>query len=656
MRLPHAGDMSETALVEALATADVHPLLVAVAHLTGDFSILRRDLAPDQLQMLLPGRGLSAQQEAEARRLAADALRAFAATGGGGDGVRAVSTEELRDAFGFLIGPSLVDRWTDFLSEELALEGTDPRAPTWHTTEVTVASERASGSAAGSIPVPAYTCAIIGAGVSGLAAAYRLRQAGVAVTVFEKNDDVGGTWLENIYPGCRVDVPNQLYSLSFAQITDWVSRFSAQPDLLAYLQRVTKDLELGDLIQFSTEALEAVFDEDSAQWVLTVRGPDGTTRTERFSVLVSAVGQLNRPSFPAIAGRERFKGQSFHSAAWDRDVELTGKRVAVIGTGASAAQFVPCVVDEVAHLDLYQRTPPWLLPTDNYGDPFPAAFYDLVSLVPTYCRWDRVWQFWIMHEGLLPAAKVDPNWNGGDFTTSVSAGNEFVRSMLVDVLRAQVPDDELFEKMVPRFPPFAKRALRDDGRWAAACSQPHVDLITTTIEEITPSGVRTVDKVEHPADVIIYGTGFSASSFVAPLRVVGTGGVELNEAWAGDASAYLGVSVPGFPNFFMLYGPNTNLVINGSIIVVVECQVRYVVESLGQLWRAGRRSMAVKADVHDRYSDEMEAGNALMSWGVADVPTWYRNAKGRVTQNWPFDLHTYWARTLTPDLHDYDLT
>jgi 4-hydroxyacetophenone monooxygenase len=259
-----------------------------------------------------------------------------------------------------------------------------------------------------------------------------------------------------------------------------------------------------------------------------------------------------------------------------------------------------------------------------------------------------------MHEGLLPAARVDAGWT--DFAQSVGEVNDFVRVMLVDALRAQVEDDELFEKMLPRFPPFAKRALRDDGRWAASVTRAHVDLITTPVTEITETGVLTADGVDHPADVLIYGTGFSASDFVAPMRVRGQDSTELNEEWAGDARAYLGVTVPGFPNFFLLYGPNTNLVINGSIIVMVECQVRYIVESIGALLNSGHRAMSCRRDVHDAYADEMEAGNAQMAWGVADVPTWYRNAKGRVTQNWPFDLHSYWARTLVPDLADYELT
>jgi 4-hydroxyacetophenone monooxygenase len=495
---------------------------------------------------------------------------------------------------------------------------------------------------------------VVGAGASGLAAAHRLRQAGVDVTVYEKNADVGGTWLENVYPGCRVDVPNQLYSFSFAQTNDWASRFSAQPDLLAYLRKVAKELSLTERIRFACEVTEARFDAEAGPWCLTVSPADGPAFVEKFDAVVCAVGQLNRPSFPDIAGRERFGGPSFHSAAWDDTVDLEGRRVAVIGTGASAAQFVPRLVSEVAHLDLYQRTPPWLLPTENYNDPFPTEFHDLLSFLPIYGRWDRLWQFWIMHEGLFSAARADEDWVSGH-GESVSSGNDLVRAMLVDILRAQVTDDELFEKMVPNFPPFAKRALRDDGRWPDALSSSNVDLVTTPIQEITEHEIRTTDGVERTADVLIYGTGFTASDFVTPMLVYGADGAELNDTWAGDAEAYLGIAVPKFPNFFMLYGPNTNLVINGSILVMVECQVRYVVEVIGRLLSSGHRTMSCRPAIQERYAAEMEEGNARMAWGVADVPTWYKNKHGRVTQNWPFDLLEYWTRTREPELADYEL-
>ena len=374
-----------TRLAAACAAADVHPLLCAVAHRTGDFSLLRPDFAPDQAQLLVPGRGLTADQEAEARALAGAALSAHVA---GGRPDHTLTPGEWRRVFGFLVGAGATEHWEGFLTEELALEGTDPRRPTWSLDEV-------GGS---------FRCAVIGAGASGLAAAHRLRQTGVDVTVFEKNADVGGTWLENVYPGCRVDVPNQLYSFSFAQTNDWVSRFSAQPDLLAYLQSMVKNLHLGGCIRFRSEVTEARFDDATQRWTLTVRGSDGSDTREEVDGVICATGQLNRPSFPVIEGRERFAGPSFHSAAWDDSVDLAGRRVAVIGTGASAAQFVPCIAGEVAHLDVYQRTPPWMLPTDNYGDPFPPEFQDLLELLPGYGRWDRVWQFWLMHEGLLVAA------------------------------------------------------------------------------------------------------------------------------------------------------------------------------------------------------------------------------------------------------------
>jgi 4-hydroxyacetophenone monooxygenase len=621
-------------IATACDAADVHPLLCAVAHRTGDLSLLREAFEPDQAQLLVPGRGLGPADEAEARALAVTALADHLASGRPD---HRLTPEERRRIFGFLVGSGVAAHWDGFLTEELALPGSDPREPSWHTADV-------DGG---------FRCAVIGAGASGLAAAHRLRQAGIAVTVFEKNGDVGGTWLENVYPGCRVDVPNQLYSFSFAQTNDWASRFSAQPDLLAYLQTTAEDLGLTACLRFDTEVTEARFDETAREWSLTVRAADGSESTEVVDGVVCAVGQLNRPSFPAFEGQDSFAGPSFHSAAWDPTVELADRRVAVIGSGASAAQFVPHLAGQVAHLDVFQRTAPWLLPTEDYGDPFPPAFHELLRLLPGYGRWDRVWQFWLMHEGLLVAARVDPAWD--QHTEAVSAANDFVRSMLLNVLRAQVEDDALFEKMVPHFPPFAKRALRDDGRWAAALRRADVDLVTVPIAGITPHAVVTADGEEHPADVLIYGTGFHASEFVAPLQVFGSGGVELSEEWDGDAQAYLGMTVPGFPNFFLLYGPNTNLVINGSILIMVECQVRYIVEAVGRLLRDGHRTMSCRRDVHERYGREMEEGNARMVWGVADVPTWYRNARGRVTQNWPFDLHTYWDRTRVPDLADYEL-
>jgi 4-hydroxyacetophenone monooxygenase len=525
------------------------------------------------------------------------------------------------------------------LREELALAGADHRAPGWSKEEVA--------------PDVPWRVAVIGAGMSGLLAAHRLRQAGVDVTILETDDDVGGTWYETTYPGGRVDVPNHFYSYSFAQSSAWPQFFSTQPALLDYFRECAQELGLRPLIRFGTEVLEARFDEDQQRWSVTTRGADGTEATEDFEMVVSAVGQLNRPKFPDIPGQADFTGPSFHSARWDHAVDLTGKRVAVIGTGASAAQFIPHVAEQAVELLVFQRTPPWLAPTPNYHDDLPADLCWFMERVPDYARWDRLVQFWRMHEGLLPAAVVDPAWP--DQHRSMSMLNEMVRQLLTAHLEAEFADPELRAKMIPPYPPLAKRIVRDNGSWPRALQQPHVSVHTEAIAAVTPTGIRTVDGEEHVVDVIIYGTGFTASEFLTPMRVVGTGGTELHDRWAGDARAYLGLTVPEFPNLFLLYGPNTNIVINGSIIYFSECEVHYLTEAVRMLLEGGHRSMDCRVEVHDAYNERIDAANRTMVWGAAEVNSWYRNAKGRVAQNWPFSLLEYWQQTRQPDPSDYVL-
>jgi 4-hydroxyacetophenone monooxygenase len=538
----------------------------------------------------------------------------------------------------FLVGDEGAKTHEQILREELAPVGIDLRAPAWHMRDYPSAKP--------------FNVAVIGAGMSGLAAAHRLRQAGVGVTVFEKNTDVGGTWFENIYPGCRVDVPNHLYSFSFAQTTEWPEFFSAQQSLLDYFRWCADSLGLREHIRFSTEVDSATFDENRQTWSVKIES-DGTEDTLEYDAIVSAVGQLNRPNFPKIPGRERFAGISFHSAEWDYDVDLRGKKVAVIGTGASAAQFVPAVAEEAGELVVFQRTPPWLAPTPNYHDSLPDGLRWLLEALPDYVRWDRLWLFWRTHEGLLPAAAVDPDWEPKD--RSVSALNEMVRELLTAYLRAEFPEDDLFEKVLPKYPPIAKRILRDNGIWARTLRRDNVELITDDITEITENGVRTADGIERSFDVLIYGTGFQASNFLFPMKITGRRGVDIHERWDGDARAYLGITVPEFPNLFILYGPNTNIVINGSITYFTECEVHYILECVRMLLEGGKRSLECRADVHDEYNVIIDDANRSMAWGASSVNTWYKNAKGRITQNWPFTLLEYWERTREPDPSDYVL-
>ena len=624
-------------MLAALRSAYLPALLVALAQALGDFSLLRDDLRPNPLLVQDPHGGLSAEQRAAARELARLAL----------ERLRGQPTQELgwsddnslRRMFTFIVGEPVSDDYLHLLREELGASGTDGRAPSWHKDEVNAEQP--------------FRVAIVGAGMSGLVAGRRLQQAGVPFVILEKNADVGGTWYENRYPGCRVDVPNHLYSYSFFQREDWPQRFSTQDVLLDYFRECTDSLDLRKHIRFSTEVLAATFREQTADWDVRIRGTDGTEASLEVNVLVSAVGQLNRPRLPEIDGRERFMGVSFHSAQWDSAVELTGKRVAVIGTAASAIQLIPAIADDVAELHVYQRTPNWFLPTPDYYAEVPDGMHWLLRHVPGYSTWYRLSLFWRLAEGALSAARVDPTWK--DNGHSVSERNAMLRALLLQYLETQFADTpELLVRLVPSYPPLAKRILLDNGIWATTLKRGHVQLITDPIDGITAEGVVAGGELRE-VDVIVYATGFEASRFLTPLRISGLGGVDLHEQWDGDPRAYLGLTVPGFPNMFCMYGPNTNLVANGSIIFFSECEAQYILSGVRLLLEGGTRTLDCRRQVHDEYNRLVDDGNDKMAWGAATVNSWYRSPAGRITQNWPFSLLEFWQRTRELDPADYEL-
>jgi len=616
----------------------VIPLLTSVAHLTGELGILTEDLRPDPEKVgVLKDDGYSAAQIEDAYRLAADALIAYRDRGSVPGPT--LDADQLRILLEFLVGVTVDDTYLALMQEELALDGADLRAPGWERLEVS--------------PDREFRVVIIGAGLSGLAAAYRLRQAGVDTHVFEKNPDVGGTWFENDYPGCRVDIQNHFYSFSFAQSCHWPQLHSSQPVLLDYFRSCVAELGLTDAISYESEVVEARWDDDSKLWNLSVSGPEGA-RTEHAHAVVSAVGQLNRPHFPEIDGIETFGGPSFHSARWEYEVDVTGKRVAVIGTGASAAQFVPWLAERAAELTVHQRTPPWLVPMVGYQDDVPGNLQWLLRHVPEYARWDRLFIFAKLQEGNLPRTIVDPDWDRS--RNSVSESNDTVRRLLTAYCERTFPDPELQKKMLPDYPWGAKRMVVDDGSYSGALKLPHVTVETGRIAAITPAGVKMDDGRELGYDVIVYATGFRASDFLMPMKVVGTEGTDLHERWGGDARAYLGITVPHFPNLFMMYGPNTNIAITGSVTYFSECQARYITESVRMLLERGVHAMDCREDVHDAYNERIDAANALRAWGVADVHTWYRNAAGRIAQNWPFNLYDFWDQTREVNPDDYVLS
>lgn len=632
--------MTEMTLEEAVGLAHPPVLCAVAAQLTGDLNAwLRPEWFPTYGNPLdRHDMGIAPEALADLRARAAIALQPFvdAKTPS-----RPPSHETALRLMRHVAGSDIPENYIEFLLDEMALDGGSSRDVAWTPRETAEARRR-------------LNVLVIGAGMSGLLTGIRLKEAGVPFEIVEKNPDVGGTWFENTYPGCRVDSSNHIYSYTF-EPHDWPQYFSTQPVLLDYFRGIADKHELRRSIRFETEVLECAWDERAARWRVRLRRPDGREETVEAAVVVSAVGQLNRPRFPDIPGRDRFAGEAFHSARWRHDLDLTGKRVAVIGTGASAYQFVPEIAPKVAQLTVFQRTPPWAFPAPHYHQDVEAGKQWLLQHLPTYAQWWRFYLFWAITDGFLPAVTAEEGWDGPP--TAVGQVNAEFRELLAGAFALQAQDrPDLLEAVIPRYPPGGKRALVDNGVWIAALKRPNVALITDKIAEIVPEGVRTADGTVHAADVLIYGTGFQASKFLLPMAVKGRSGVDLHQRWGVDPRAYLGMTVPNFPNFFMIYGPNTNIVVNGSIVFFSEQSVRYIVGTLKLLADTGAAAMEVRPDVHDAFNDRVDEGNRKMAWGAPQVSSWYKGESGRVTQNWPFLLVDYWRATLKPDPTDFILS
>lgn len=473
--------------------------------------------------------------------------------------------------------------------------------------------------------------AIIGTGFGGLGAAIELKRAGHDdIVIFEQGDDVGGVWRENTYPGAACDVPSPYYCFSYAPNPTWPRRFSPQPAILDYLRRVTDTYDVRRHIRFGTEVASADFDESSNTWTITTSAGE----TVEVDVLVSAVGQLSRPSWPRIAGRETFTGASYHSAQWDHGVDLTGKLVAVIGTGASAIQFVPEIAPVVSGLSLFQRTPPYLLPRPDTE--FSSLHHKIFTRLPFTQKAERGGWF-IATEGL-----------GVAFLYSRTMAKALEKVSLMH-MRHQTRGTDLLEKVWPTYPIGCKRILFSSN-YLPSLLRPNVEVVTDNIVEIDATGVLTADGTHHDVDVIIYGTGFTATDFLAPLTITGQGGLDLREQWSEGARAYLGLTVPHFPNLFLMYGPNTNLG-SGSIVFMLECQARYIRQALAHL-RDGN-SLVVRPAVEATYDQEVQS---RLSGGVwSKCASWYRLANGRIPTNWPGLVSEYRRRTATFDPSDYDM-
>lgn len=469
---------------------------------------------------------------------------------------------------------------------------------------------------------------IVGAGFAGIGMAIQLDRHGFdSFLVLERAGDVGGTWRDNVYPGCACDVPSVLYSFSFERNRSWTRIFPRQAELWDYLERCIHKYRLRSRLRFGCELSEARYDEEGATW--HVRTADGRTFVSRL--LIVATGALHKPKLPEIRGADRFAGAMFHSARWDSNVDLRGRRVGIIGTGASAVQIVPEIAGVVEQLRVFQRSAPWIIPRHDAA--VGSRQHALRRLVPGYDRALRFLLYWLLEIRAYGFA-VDPR---------MLRRRE---GLALQHLERQVPEPALRRALTPEYRMGCKRILLSDDYYPALRRQ-NVALVTAPIVEMREHAVVTGDGVEHPLDVVIFGTGFRATDGIAPVRIYGRGGIALADAWRDGMEAYLGTNVAGFPNLFTLVGPNTGLGHN-SMVVMMEAQYRYVLSALRLMRRRGWRALEVLGPVQERFNRRLQARMRRTVW-ASGCSSWYVDARGKNTTLWPGFSFTF--RYLTRRLH-----
>lgn len=494
---------------------------------------------------------------------------------------------------------------------------------------------------------------IVGAGVSGICAAIKLKEAGVPFEILEKDDNVGGTWLENRYPGCAVDTPNHFYQFSFEPNDEWPNYYSRQASILEYFERCADKYGLRERIRFGREVISAKYDEASGEWEIQSKDKAGQVSSTRARALITAVGQLNRPSIPDLPGLSDFAGTVVHTAQWPADLDIRGKRVALIGTGASAIQVGPALAAQVQSLTVFQRSGAWVVRSPNIHRVVSDEMKWALKHVPYYAAWYRFQLFWGFADGLYPALRIDPQWDSSK--GSINYKSDRIRQAMVRYMASELQGrDDLLAKVVPDYPPYGKRVLADPG-WFKMLRRDNVTLTTSGIERIEAGGIRTQDGQLAPCDIIVMATGFHAGKMLWPMEITGLGAKTVRQVWGdNDPRAYLGVTAPDFPNMFVLYGPNTGLGHGGSFTFLAECQMRYTLGCILALADRKLHSMKVRRDVFDQYNKTIDEELKHFVWSHPSVNSWYKNAQGRIIINSPWRLLDYWRFTLQPDFAQYD--
>ncbi|MCT8974227.1 NAD(P)/FAD-dependent oxidoreductase [Microbaculum marinisediminis] len=629
--------VDEEALFAALRETEPVPLALVHATLTGDSHLIDR-VAPH-----VAG-GWSFEQSVP-EDIAQDVVVALV------DTIRAIADGSLRPQtrldpqrfarlLGGGIGCELPDGYAEMMLEEMHLAQHDERTADLAVFKPDFVPGRPE-------------VVIVGAGLSGICLGIKLHEQGVPFTIYEKNMDVGGTWLENHYPGAGVDIPSHFYSFSFARKPDWTHHFAKQDEILAYLRDCATKYGIVEHIRFGHEVESASWDESASVWRVRVRDEDGQKTDTCSRFLVSAVGQLNRPSIPDIEGLDTFKGVAFHTARWPSDLDLDGKRCALVGTGASAVQVGPAIADRVASLTVFQRSPNWVAPNANYHKRMREGEKWALANIPFLIHWYRWLLFWASGDTLHDSLQKDPDWPHKD--RSLNADNEAMRERLLAHIQSELGGrQDLIDKATPNYPPYGKRMLRDTY-WYRMLRRENVELVDSGVTAADETGLIDGAGKHHDIDVCIFSTGFKATEMLAPMRIEGAAGRDIHQLWGPDDSrAYLGVHVPGFPNFFVMYGPNTNLAHGGSLFFHAECQTRHIMQVMRELYARKADRVTVRQDTFDAYNAKVDAAHGRMVWTHEGMSNWYRNSRGRVVTNSPWKLVDYWRLTHTLDPSEFE--
>lgn len=543
--------------------------------------------------------------------------------------------ERLRTSLGLAVGKELRDEDMAYWIEQTAL---DPwaRSLTWQQEPT---AEKLAG----------FSVTVIGAGMGGLNVALQLRRAGIACTVVEKNADVGGTWFENRYPGARVDTPSRAYTHTYG--VDFPYPYSHCPwtENLKYFEWVADTFDLRGDITFDTEVRSLTWHEEDGEWEVVADGPDGTSNW-RSSAVVTSVGFLNRPRIPEIEGQQDFRGPAWHTAHWPEDADLAGKRVAVIGSGCSGYQLVPELALEAGHVTMFQRTASWLFQAPGYRSPFPPEVNWLDRNLPYYTNFLRFLAHYPLTAEVPPVLEIDPDF---DDPHALSPVNKVARDLSVAFLEEKLRDPDLVAKMTPDVPVLSSRPVTVDPEYSVldALLRDNVSLVTEGIRRITATGIEAGDGTHHALDVIVYATGFHAANYMFPMEITGRDGQTLEQLWSHDgARAFLGCMMPGFPNFWSLYGPNTNGGLQPADFF--ELTTGYALQCMERLILDDKKAIEVTADAYWRYNERLDERGSHMAWSDPRARSYYTSEYGRSITNCPLAGTEIWQLLHRPDFDD----